>query len=187
VLAQGQQPGRLDRLPPHAEAEYVNEAAVLESVAAFYADRLFCLQRRQLYQAMLAGSEDHASQVRDSEGERLQRILADVARRQDNPLRQVQECDPSDPFARGLRQTCGGLEAQRAATLAVAADLDRAEAAEPDRPRTDDVALLDRLPHLAVSRRGVPEPLLRSLFEITGPSSPAACTPRSRAWCQLIM
>ncbi|MBO0885359.1 MAG: hypothetical protein J2P17_34505 [Mycobacterium sp.] len=121
-----------------------------------------------MYLAAFAGSEDHASQVRDDERARLQRILADVARRQDNVLRQVQECDPGDPFARGLRQTFGDLGAQRAATLAAVADLDRVEAAEPDRPHPDDVTLLDCLPHLAVNLRAAPESLLRSLFEITG-------------------
>lgn len=66
---------------------------------AFYADRVFGHQRRELFEAALASTDDWVSREREAERERIQRGLADLARRQDNLLRQAQDCDPGDPFA----------------------------------------------------------------------------------------
>ena len=52
-------------------------------------------------------------------------MLADIARRQDSILRQAADGDPDDPFTKGLRGSYNDLEAQKNATLAAVAELDR--------------------------------------------------------------
>ena len=159
--------GRPDTYAGHEKAAYIREDAILDAVAAFYGDRVFGPHRRDLLQADLATVDDRESKQRDAERDKLQRTLADLARRQDNVMRQAQDSDPGDPFAQGLRQTYNDLETQRRAILAALADLDAAAPATPAQPTADDVGLLDALPHLAVNLTEAPEQLLRSLFETT--------------------
>jgi site-specific DNA recombinase len=82
-------------------------------------------------------------------------------------MRQAQDCEPDDPFAQGLRQTYNELEAERRATLAAITELDATDQAAPARPTAEDARPLDDLPYLTLSLAQAPEPLLRSLFEIT--------------------
>ena len=156
--------GAVVRAAAHSKAEYVNESAVLDAVSAFYADRVFGPERRELFESALAGADDHSREVRDAERERLSRGLVDLSRRQDNVLRQAQECEPGDPFAAGLRRTYRELEEQRVADVAALAELEKAA---PGGPRVEDAALLDALPVLALSLREAPGELLRKLFEVT--------------------
>ena len=111
--------------------------------------------------------DDREAQQRQTERERLQRVLADITRRQDSILRQAADGDPDDPFTQGLRGSYNDLETQKKATLATVAELDAANEAEPATPSTDDAALLEHLPHLALNLAHAPEQLLRRLFEIT--------------------
>jgi site-specific DNA recombinase len=159
--------GRADKYAGHEKAAYIREDLILDAVSAFYTDRVFGRHRRELVQADLATVDDRESRQRDADRERHQRTLADLARRQDNILRQAQDLEPADPFAQGLRQTYNDLDAQRRATLASIAELDAAEQAAPARPSVDDLGLLDALPYLALKLTEAPEPLLRGLFEIT--------------------
>lgn len=115
----------------------------------------------------LAKTDDRASRKRQAERERLQRLLADVARRQETVLRQVQDGDPDDPFARGLRGTYNDLEAQKTAALAAMRRVDEAEQAEPARSDPSDLALLDALPVLKLNLVHAPTNLLRRLFDVT--------------------
>lgn len=59
--------------------------------------------RRELLAADLDRLDDHAVRERHTERKRLQRKLADVTRRQDAILLQVEDGDPNDPFTKGLR------------------------------------------------------------------------------------
>ena len=115
--------GRPDTHTGHAKAAYIREDAILDAVSAFYGDRVFGPHRRDLLAADLATVDDRETRQREAERERLQRALADLARRQDNVMRQTQGSDPGDPFAQGLRQTYNDLEAQRRAALAALAAL----------------------------------------------------------------
>ena len=117
--------------------------------------------------ADLAAVDDRESRQRDTDRERLQRALADLARRQNNLMRQAQDLEPDDPFAQGLRQTYNDLDAEKRATHAALADLDTAEQAVPTRPSVEDAGPLDALPYLTLKLGEAPEPLLRGLFEIT--------------------
>jgi DNA invertase Pin-like site-specific DNA recombinase len=159
--------GRPDKYAGHPKATYIREDAVLDAVARFFADRVFGPQRREILAADLAGIDNRAAHQRQAERERLQRVVADVARRHNSILRQAQDGDPDDPFTKALRGTYNELDAEKSAALATIADLDAADETQPGRPSTTDVTLLDTLPHLALHLADTPEPLLRKLFEIT--------------------
>lgn len=117
--------------------------------------------------AGLASTDDRETRQREALRERLQRTLADLPRRQDNIMRQAQDCAPDDPFGHGLRQTYNDLETQRRTALAAVAELDAAEQTAPARPTAADAELLDALPYLTLNLTEAPDTLLRSLFEIT--------------------
>ena len=140
---------------------------MLDAVARFFADRVFGPQRRAILATDLAGTDDRAARERQAERERLQRITADVVRRQNSLLRQAQDGDPDDPFTKALRGTYNDLDAEKNAALATIAQLDAAEGARPGRPGAADIALLDALPYLALNLNTAREPQLRKLFEIT--------------------
>ncbi|WP_255375868.1 zinc ribbon domain-containing protein [Saccharomonospora sp. CUA-673] len=159
--------GRPDTYAGHPKTVYLREDAILDAVSRFFADRVFGQQRRGLLAAELDSVDDREAQQRHAERERLQRVLADIARRQDSILRQAADGDPDDPFTKGLRGSYNDLEAQKNATLAAVAELDAADEAEPAKPSADDTALLDHLPYLALNLAHAPEALLRRLFETT--------------------
>ena len=159
--------GRPDKHAEHPKTIYLREDALLDAASRFFADRIFGPQRRELLAAELDSIDDREAQQRHTERERLQRVLADIDRRQDSLLRQAQDGDPDDPFTKGLRGSYNDLEAQKNATLATVAELDTADEAEPAKPSTDDAALLEHLPYLALNLTHAPEQLLRRLFEIT--------------------
>jgi DNA invertase Pin-like site-specific DNA recombinase len=159
--------GRPDKYAGHAKAVYIREDAVLDAISRFFADRVFGNDRRTILATDIAGIDDRATRERQTERERLQRALADIARRQNSLLRQAQDGDPDDPFTKALRGSYNELDAEKTAALAAIAQLVAADEAEPSRPGTADIALLDALPYLTLNLAGAPEPLLRRLFEIT--------------------
>jgi DNA invertase Pin-like site-specific DNA recombinase len=159
--------GRPDKYTGHPKAVYLREDAILDAITRFFADRVFGPHRRDLLAADLADLDDRAVRERQAERERLQRVIADLARRQNSVLRQAQDGDPGDPFTKGLRGTYNDLDAEKTAALAVIAQLAAADDTEPHRPGTADIALLDALPYLTLNLTSGPEPLLRKLFEIT--------------------
>lgn len=159
--------GRPDRHVGHEKAAYIREDAILEAVSAFYGDRVFGAHRRDLFRAVLATVDDRETRLRDAERTRLQCALADLARRQNNVMRQAQDSDPDDPFTQGLRQTYNQLEAERRATHAALAGLDAVAQQTPAGPAVENAELLDLLPNLSVNLTNAPEQLLRSLFEVT--------------------
>ncbi|RMI33572.1 recombinase family protein [Nocardia stercoris] len=163
----GNNRGRPDKYADHPKALYLREDAVLDALTRFFADRVFGPHRRDLLAADLAGIDDRAVRERHAEQERLQRVVADVTRRQNSILRQAQDGDPDDPFTKGLRGTYNNLDTEKTAALSVIAQLDAADDTEPHRPGTADTELLDALPYLALNLPAAPEPLLRKLFEIT--------------------
>lgn len=106
--------GRPDKHAGHEKAAYIREDEILGAVSAFYIDRVFGAHRRELFAAGLASTDDRETREREAERERLQRTLADLSRRQDNVMRQAQDCSPDDPFGQGLRETYNTLETERA-------------------------------------------------------------------------
>ncbi|MFG2941762.1 recombinase family protein [Streptomyces sp. NPDC048282] len=163
----GNNRGRPQVYADHPKTVNIRETALLEAVGAFFGDRVFGPQRRELFFADLSSRDDREARQREQERERLQRSLADVQRRQANILRQVEESDPGDPFARGLRDRYNDLERERRTTLGAVRALDTAEEAEPAGPTADAVELLDALPFLEMNLARAPEPLLWQLFELT--------------------
>jgi site-specific DNA recombinase len=159
--------GRPDKYAEHPSTVYLREDALLDAVSAFFADRVFGAHRRDMLTGDLATVDDRATQARHTERERLQRVLADTARRQNTVLRQAQDGDPDDPFTKALRGTYNELEAQKSATLAAVAALDTVEHTAPAKPSTDDAALLDALPYLALNLTDAPDTPLRALFDLT--------------------
>ncbi|HEY8980845.1 MAG TPA: recombinase family protein, partial [Streptomyces sp.] len=163
----GNNRGRLDLYADHPKTVNVRETSLLEAVGAFYVDRVFGPQRRELFLADLSSRDDEEANRRERERERLHRTLAETQRRQTNILSQVEESEPGDPFARGLRERYNALEQERRATLDTLAELDAADEAEPTAPTADAVDLLDSLPFLEMHLAEAPEPLLHHLFELT--------------------
>jgi hypothetical protein len=159
--------GRPDKYAGHPKAAYIREDLIMDAVSTFYADRVFGPHRRELLAAQVAGTDDRETRQREAEREGLQRTLADLARRQDNIMRQAQDGDPDDPFTLGLRQTYNDLEAERRAALAAVAELDAAEATAPASVTAADLGLIEALPYLQLNLTHAPEPLLRGLFETT--------------------
>lgn len=92
--------GRPDKYEGHPKTVYLREDHVLDAVSRFFADRVFGPHRRELLAADLDGIDDRATRQRQAECERLQRVLADIARRQNSILRQAQDGDPDDPSQR---------------------------------------------------------------------------------------
>jgi len=159
--------GRPDKHAGHEKAAYIREDAILDAVSHVYTARVFGPHRRELFAADLARVDDRETRQREADRERLQRTLADLARRQNNIMRQAQDADPDDPFSQGLRQTYNTLETERRTALTAIAELDAADQAGPPRPTAEDVDLLDALPYLTLNLTETPDKLLRALFEIT--------------------
>ena len=159
--------GRPDTYTGHPKAVYLREDAVLDAVSRFFADRIFGPQRRAILTADLATVDDREASAREAERQRLQRVVADVVRRQNSVVRQAQDGDPDDPFTRALRSTFNDLDAERVAALSAIAQLDAADEAAPTLPDAVDVDLLDALPYLTSNLADAPEALLRRLFEVT--------------------
>ncbi|CCH28637.1 hypothetical protein BN6_13115 [Saccharothrix espanaensis DSM 44229] len=97
----------------------------------FFTERIFGPDRRAILAADLSTVGDREARERDAERDRLRRVVADLARRQNSIIRQAQDGDPDDPFTRVLRGTYNDLEAERHAALSAVAALDA----------TDDAAL----------------------------------------------
>ncbi|MGH3519593.1 MAG: recombinase family protein [Haloechinothrix sp.] len=150
----------------HQSAIRVREAAVIKAVCDFYADRVFGQSRQEILNADLANMDDSANRARNAQRERLQRTVADLARRQDSVIRQAQEGDPDDPFTKALRNSYNELQVQRDRALARIGELDAADQDDPA-PTADDLHLLDELPFLKLNFVEAPRPLLRRLFDST--------------------
>ncbi|MCE7009978.1 recombinase family protein [Kibdelosporangium philippinense] len=165
----GNDGGHPGKYADHPQAVYVREDAVRDVVSRFFADRVFGERRRQIVTADLIGIDDRAERARQAEAERarLQRIVVDVARRQNSILRQAQRGDPDDPFTKALRGTYHDLDAEKTAALAAITQFDATNKTEPSRLATTDIAPLDALRYLAPNLANVPEHLLRRLFEVT--------------------
>ncbi len=163
----GNNRGRPDKYAGHPKTVYIREDAVLDAVSKFFADRVFGEQRRDLLAADLTEVDDRAARQRHTEQQRLQRIIEDIARRQDAVLRQAQDGEPDDVFTKALRGTYNDLETQKANAVATIALLDTTDPATPHRAAPADTALLDALPYLTLNLAKAPEPLLRRLFEVT--------------------
>lgn len=159
--------GRPDKYEGHPATVYMREDLIMNVVNQFFAERVFGPKRRGLFAASLDNLDTAATQERFEQRERAQRQLADIARKQDNVLRQVEDGDPDDPFTQRLRQRFNDLEAQRKTQLALVADLDKADAGNAARPSAEQVNLLDALPHLAVNLHRAPSDILDRLFDLT--------------------
>ena len=147
----------------HPGAVYLREDAILEAITRFFADRVFGPHRRDIVAADLDGIHDRTERERQFERERLQRVVADVTRRQSSVLRQAQNGDRDDPFATALRSTYNDLDAEKTAALSLIAQLDATDEAGPS---GSGAALLGALPYLTLNLTAAPEPLVRRLFEI---------------------
>ncbi|MCO1657774.1 hypothetical protein [Pseudonocardia humida] len=118
---------------------------MLDAVCRFCAERVFGPDRAALLAVDLAGGDDRAAAARQTERERLERVVADLVRRRRGLVRQAQGGDPDDPFTKAPRHGCNGLEKEKRTALSAVCDLDTADAADTARPGPADIALLDAL------------------------------------------
>lgn len=115
--------GRTVTDPGHPKTIRLREDALLDAISRFFADRVLGPHRREILAADLGTVDDRAQQQRGAERERLQRIVADLTRRQESVLRQAQDGDSDDPFTKGLRTTYNEIETQKNTALAAISDL----------------------------------------------------------------
>jgi site-specific DNA recombinase len=158
--------GRPDKHADHPRTVYVREEAITAVVEQAFSEFLFHPQRRNLLSEDLNEADAQAHRDRDERRTRLQRRVADLTRRQDNVLSQVEDADPTDPFIQGLRRRYNDLQAQRQRALDEMAALD-ADAAGPRHASEADLDVLDALPHLALNLERAPDELQHRLFELT--------------------
>lgn len=159
--------GRPDKYEGHPATIYMREDLIIAAVDEFFSTRVFGEARHEIFVAELDQAGDEERQQREEQRQRLQRKVADIARKQDNVLRQVEDGDPADSFTQGLRNRYNDLESERCAVLATIAELDEKEAQEPAKPSRDSVGLLEALPRLKANLRRAPEGLLTRLFDLT--------------------
>ncbi|MFD9734641.1 recombinase family protein [Umezawaea sp. NPDC059074] len=159
--------GRPDKYADHPPTVYMREDLILTEVTRFFTERVFGPQRSELFLAGLSLVDDTAKRKYEGQHLRLQRKLAEAARKQENVLRQAEEADPRDPFTHGLRQRYNDLETERQALLTAVTELDREREQLPDIPGPEQIDILDALPHLAVNLHRAPTELLSRLFDLT--------------------
>ena len=159
--------GRPDKYAGHPRTVYVREEAISAVVEQAFSEFLFHPHRRDLLTSDINRAEQQARQDRADRRVRLQRRIADLARRQDNVLRQAEGGDQNDPFARGLREHYNEMEAERRLVLDEIAALDTHDDAQPRPLNNADLDMLDALPDLAVNFDRAPEDLQQRLFELT--------------------
>ena len=163
---QGNNRGAPPPYPGHPRTVYVREDLLLQALTSFLGDRVFGPYRRELFARDLDTADERAAQEAAAERERLRRRRHDVERRQRNLRHQMQDCEPGDPLAVGLREDYNALEEQRKAIEAELARSAENEKAQSQVPRPEDAALLDALPCLALNLAHAPQELLRRLIEV---------------------
>ncbi|GLY38815.1 putative recombinase [Amycolatopsis sp. NBRC 101858] len=158
--------GRPDKYAGHPKTLYLREDAILDAVAAFFADRVFGPDRKGIIEAQLAGVDDHEAAEAEAQRQRLRQAMDDLAKKQESVMRQAMDGDPEDAFTKALRSRYNDLEAQRAELAVTLSGVDETASSGPRLPTADDLSLLDGLPYLALNLAQAPEALLRTLFEV---------------------
>ncbi|WP_329063604.1 hypothetical protein [Amycolatopsis sp. NBC_01480] len=125
---------------------FTSEDTILDAVAGFLADRVFGPERQSILADRLAGIDDHEAQERRAHSERIEQNLNDLAKKQNSVLQQAMDGDPADAFTKALRSRYNDLETQRVDLAAKLATVTQATSAEPDKPSSEDLSLLDSLP-----------------------------------------
>lgn len=159
--------GRPDKHAGHPRTVYVREEAITAVVDRAFSQFLFHPQRRVLLSRDVDQAGQRAHAERAEQRSRLQRRTADLARRQENLLRQAEDADPNDPFVQGLRTRYNDLQTERQVVLDEIAALDDQDRAEPRRASETELNVLDALPHLTLNFDRAPDALQQRLFELT--------------------
>ncbi len=159
--------GRPDKHAGHPRTVYVREEAITAVVDQAFSQFLFHPQRRVLLPGTWIRPGQRAHAERAEQRTRLQRRTADLARRQENLLRQAEDADPNDPFVQGLRKRYNDLQTERQVVLDEIAALDDQDRAEPRRASETELNILDALPHLTLNFDRAPDKLQQRLFELT--------------------
>lgn len=160
--------GRPDKYEGHPKAVYLREDAVLDAVNTVFNDSVFGPDRHTVLAAELATADTTQAERRSVERERLQRVLADIARQQAAIMTQARAGDPNDPFTQALRTDYNELDSRKNTTLAVIAQLDTEDGNDPHPlPSLDEIALLDELPVMVLTLAQWAPAHLRTLFEVT--------------------
>ncbi|MEO3810723.1 recombinase family protein [Sphaerisporangium sp. B11E5] len=157
--------GRSDRFPGHPSIIRVREDALADAVHDLFQRRVFGPERHALLAADLPRSSHQAEADWQAKCQAMRRSLANLTRKQDRLITQIEESDPASAsdavFSQRLRSRFAELEAERRGKAQVLAELE----AEP--PGTDHHSeLLDKLPMLQTHLAMLPEDLQRELFTI---------------------
>lgn len=91
--------------------------------------------------------------------------MTELARKQDNLLRQAEDADPADPFIQGLKSRFNELDAEGDTVRERLAELDQQDRYD-HAPEPGQVELLEALPKLQVNLHHAPPQLLGRLFDL---------------------
>lgn len=157
--------GRPDRYVGHPATIYMREDLILDVVNRFFAERVFGPDRARCYLDGIDTHADRKRQERHRTRTTLNTRLTELARKQDNLLRQAEDADPADPFIQGLKSRFNELDAEGDTVRERIAELDQQDRYD-HAPEPSQVELLEALPKLQVNLHHAPPQLLGRLFDL---------------------
>jgi site-specific DNA recombinase len=159
--------GRADWYADHPKSLWIREEILLEAVRRFFAERIFGPHRQQhLRDQLQRSAENRADKTVAARRKQLNRELADLQRRQNNLIGQLETFEPTGDadadraYRQSIQHRFGELTA---AQRTKQAELDQLNAHTPQ--AGDDADLLDHIPHLAYGPIELPEELERRLYD----------------------
>ncbi len=151
--------GREDRFPDHPKVVRVREDTLIAAVHDLFQRRIFGPHRHELLAAELPVSSDKAEQEWESRCKALKRSVADIVRKQDRLIAQIEDNDADPEFSRRLQTRFSELENNRRAKSHELAEV------QADPPARDhQVELLHMIPLLQTRLADLPVALQRKLF-----------------------
>jgi site-specific DNA recombinase len=155
---------RLEKYPPeHPKAIYVREDALTEALDHVVATRVFGPDRAALIGQALANEPSRQREVDDARAKALREQIADLTRRQDRLIAELETTDPADrSFRDRLRHRFDALDAEREDKTGQAHALEKERARIP----AQDLELLDGLPIVrSLNITDAPEAIQRRLYD----------------------
>ncbi|GIH99154.1 putative recombinase [Planobispora takensis] len=151
--------GREDRFPGHPKVVRVREDSLADAVHDLFQRRVFGPDRHALLAADLPATAHRAEDEWEARCKALKKGVAEITRKQDRLIAQIEDSDGDAEFARRLRARFAELETDRRTR---AEQLAEAEANPPARDHR--TGLLDMIPMLSARLADLPEDLRRELF-----------------------
>lgn len=160
--------GRSDWYDDHPKSLWVREDVLIRAVHDFFAERVFGPQRQQYLHAKLGQTRNTpADEASDARKAKLASTVADLQRRQDNLMSQLEVQEPTgDPqidreYRASIQRRFAELAGQRRDAQAQLSRLNE----QDQSPASDDLSLLEEIPQMAIRLDELPEDLQRRLYD----------------------